>query len=90
MFVQTIEDEDISAPPPVKKLKKSQCTPLFMCAYRMRGTCKLVIISFSCFLPITQQSALEAFIYRLIGTRQKLNLFFNSFGFPSVLELQNN
>ncbi|XP_048730865.1 methylthioribulose-1-phosphate dehydratase-like isoform X2 [Ostrea edulis] len=36
MFVQTINDEDISAPPPAKKLKKSQCTPLFMCAYKMR------------------------------------------------------
>lgn len=36
MFVQTIDDEDISTPPPAKKLKKSQCTPLFMCAYRMR------------------------------------------------------
>jgi hypothetical protein len=37
MFVQTIDDEDISVPPPAKKLKKSQCTPLFMCAYKMRG-----------------------------------------------------
>ena len=75
MFVQTIEDEDISAPPPVKKLKKSQCTPLFMCAYRMRGTCKRVIIYFSSFLPITQLAAMGAFLYSLIGTCQKLNLF---------------
>ena len=75
--MQTIEDEDISAPPPVKKLKKSQCTPLFMCAYRMRGTCKLVIISFSCsYLSLMHLAALGAFIYRLIGTRQKLNVLF--------------
>ncbi|XP_069132762.1 methylthioribulose-1-phosphate dehydratase-like [Argopecten irradians] len=36
LFVQTIDDEDISGPPPSKKLKKSQCTPLFMNAYTMR------------------------------------------------------
>nr|CAH7720624.1 unnamed protein product [Callosobruchus chinensis] len=37
MFVQTIEGEDLELPPPEKKLKKSQCTPLFMCAYTMRN-----------------------------------------------------
>ncbi|CAG9862892.1 unnamed protein product [Phyllotreta striolata] len=37
MFVQTIDNEDIEVPPPGKKLKKSQCTPLFMCAYTMRN-----------------------------------------------------
>jgi len=31
LFVQNLQGEDISIPP--KKLKKSQCTPLFMCAY---------------------------------------------------------
>ncbi|XP_057667716.1 methylthioribulose-1-phosphate dehydratase [Diorhabda carinulata] len=37
MFVQTIDNKDLELPPPEKKLKKSQCTPLFMCAYTMRG-----------------------------------------------------
>ncbi|XP_026496343.2 probable methylthioribulose-1-phosphate dehydratase [Vanessa tameamea] len=36
LFVQTISDEDLELPPPDKKLKKSQCTPLFMLAYRER------------------------------------------------------
>ncbi|EMP28167.1 Putative methylthioribulose-1-phosphate dehydratase [Chelonia mydas] len=37
MFVCDIEERDISGPPPHKQLKKSQCTPLFMNAYTMRG-----------------------------------------------------
>ncbi|XP_050811451.1 methylthioribulose-1-phosphate dehydratase isoform X1 [Gopherus flavomarginatus] len=37
MFVCDMEERDISGPPPHKKLKKSQCTPLFMNAYTMRG-----------------------------------------------------
>ncbi|KAL5007202.1 hypothetical protein ScPMuIL_016008 [Solemya velum] len=37
LFVQTLEGEDISGPPPHKKLKKSQCTPLFMNAFTLRG-----------------------------------------------------
>lgn len=37
MFVCDIEEQDISCPPACKKLKKSQCTPLFMNAYTMRG-----------------------------------------------------
>ncbi|XP_059150815.1 methylthioribulose-1-phosphate dehydratase-like isoform X1 [Physella acuta] len=37
LFVQTIDGEDILTPPPAKKLKKSQCTPLFMNAYTMRN-----------------------------------------------------
>ncbi|CAK1585648.1 unnamed protein product [Parnassius mnemosyne] len=37
LFVQTIHDEDLELPPPEKKLKKSQCTPLFMLAYRERN-----------------------------------------------------
>lgn len=48
MFVQTIDDEDISTPPPAKKLKKSQCTPLFMCAYRMRGKIYTGLTVFFC------------------------------------------
>ncbi|KAJ8299408.1 hypothetical protein KUTeg_023468 [Tegillarca granosa] len=36
MFVQLIDGEDVCGPPPAKKLKKSQCTPLFMNAYTMR------------------------------------------------------
>ncbi|XP_048242388.1 methylthioribulose-1-phosphate dehydratase-like [Haliotis rufescens] len=37
LFVQTIDNKDITEPPPSKKLKKSQCTPLFMNAYTMRN-----------------------------------------------------
>lgn len=36
MFVQDINGTDLELPPPEKKLKKSQCTPLFMCAYIRR------------------------------------------------------
>ncbi|TEA33979.1 hypothetical protein DBR06_SOUSAS2310080 [Sousa chinensis] len=35
--VQKERIQDISGPPPYKNLKKSQCTPLFMNAYTMRG-----------------------------------------------------
>ncbi|KAM7015330.1 methylthioribulose-1-phosphate dehydratase isoform 1-T1 [Tautogolabrus adspersus] len=37
MFVCDVEEKDISCPPAWKKYKKSQCTPLFMNAYTMRG-----------------------------------------------------
>ncbi|XP_036115195.1 methylthioribulose-1-phosphate dehydratase isoform X3 [Molossus molossus] len=37
MFVCDINGKDISGPPPCKNLKKSQCTPLFMNAYTLRG-----------------------------------------------------
>ncbi|ESO87243.1 hypothetical protein LOTGIDRAFT_210645 [Lottia gigantea] len=37
LFVQNIKGVDIETPPPAKKLKKSQCTPLFMCAYTVRN-----------------------------------------------------
>ncbi|KAI8780782.1 methylthioribulose-1-phosphate dehydratase [Biomphalaria glabrata] len=37
IFVQTIDEKDIYLPPASKKLKKSQCTPLFMNAYTMRN-----------------------------------------------------
>lgn len=37
LFVQTIDEEDLCCPPKAKKLKKSQCTPLFMNAYTMRN-----------------------------------------------------
>ncbi|XP_041366028.1 methylthioribulose-1-phosphate dehydratase-like [Gigantopelta aegis] len=37
LFIQTLDNEDISGPPEAKKLKKSQCTPLFMNAYTMRN-----------------------------------------------------
>ena len=33
LFVQDITGKDLKVPPVAKKLKKSQCTPLFMCAY---------------------------------------------------------
>lgn len=37
MFVQDISGNDLELPPEEKKLKKSQCTPLFMCAYTRRN-----------------------------------------------------
>lgn len=37
MFVQDISGNDLELPPKEKKLKKSQCTPLFMCAYTRRN-----------------------------------------------------
>ncbi|KAL2088939.1 hypothetical protein ACEWY4_015838 [Coilia grayii] len=37
MFVCDVDERDISFPPPWKRLKKSQCTPLFMNAYTMRS-----------------------------------------------------
>ncbi|XP_017770524.1 PREDICTED: methylthioribulose-1-phosphate dehydratase [Nicrophorus vespilloides] len=37
IFVQDIKGKDLELPPPEKKLKKSQCTPLFMCAYTSRN-----------------------------------------------------
>lgn len=33
LFIQDIHGQDLKLPPPCKGLKKSQCTPLFMCAY---------------------------------------------------------
>lgn len=46
MFVCDIEERDISGPPLHKKLKKSQCTPLFMNAYTMRGMQQLLLLLF--------------------------------------------
>ncbi|XP_069479471.1 methylthioribulose-1-phosphate dehydratase isoform X6 [Ambystoma mexicanum] len=37
LFVCDIEERDLCSPPAYKNLKKSQCTPLFMNAYTMRG-----------------------------------------------------
>nr|CAD7265643.1 unnamed protein product [Timema shepardi] len=37
LFVQDINGRDLELPAPEKKLKKSQCTPLFMCAYVARN-----------------------------------------------------
>ena len=37
LFVQTIDNIDVEGPPPDKKLKKSECTPLFMAAYKYAG-----------------------------------------------------
>nr|CAG4642021.1 EOG090X0D1G [Eurycercus lamellatus] len=37
LFVQDMNGKDLKLPPPAKALKKSQCTPLFMCAYTERG-----------------------------------------------------
>lgn len=37
MFVCDMDENELCSPPPEKKLKKSQCTPLFMNAFTMRG-----------------------------------------------------
>ncbi|XP_022180883.1 probable methylthioribulose-1-phosphate dehydratase isoform X2 [Myzus persicae] len=37
LFVQNLDGEDIIVPEPEKKLSKSQCTPIFMCAYTERN-----------------------------------------------------
>ncbi|KAL1131912.1 hypothetical protein AAG570_011523 [Ranatra chinensis] len=37
LFVQDMDGNDLELPEPGKKLKKSQCTPLFMCAYKRRN-----------------------------------------------------
>lgn len=37
LFVQNIQGKDLELPPAEKNLKKSQCTPLFMCAYKERN-----------------------------------------------------
>jgi len=41
LFIQNMEGEDLVFPPEYKKLKKSQCTPLFMVAYKQcnAGAC---------------------------------------------------
>jgi len=37
LFIQNMDGEDIQTPPEYKKLSKSQCTPLFMVAYKKRN-----------------------------------------------------
>ncbi|XP_063703524.1 probable methylthioribulose-1-phosphate dehydratase isoform X2 [Culicoides brevitarsis] len=37
LFITNMDGEDIQKPPEYKKLSKSQCTPLFMLAYRQRN-----------------------------------------------------
>ncbi|XP_045476435.1 probable methylthioribulose-1-phosphate dehydratase [Harmonia axyridis] len=37
LFVQDMSGNDLELPPKEKKLRKSQCTPLFMCAYKFRN-----------------------------------------------------
>lgn len=37
LFIQNLDGEDVQEPPEYKKLTKSQCTPLFMLAYRHRN-----------------------------------------------------
>lgn len=37
LFIQNIEGDDLQTPPDYKKLTKSQCTPLFMLAYKERN-----------------------------------------------------
>ncbi|XP_035725812.1 probable methylthioribulose-1-phosphate dehydratase [Vespa mandarinia] len=42
IFVQDINGKDLELPPAEKKLKKSQCTPLFMCAYLRRNASAVI------------------------------------------------
>eukprot|EP00127_Corallochytrium_limacisporum_P007292 Clim_evm33s246 gene=Clim_evmTU33s246 len=37
LFELDLEEEVLAAPPEYKKFRPSQCTPLFMCAYELRG-----------------------------------------------------
>lgn len=37
LFIQNMDGDDLQVPPDFKKLTKSQCTPLFMLAYRDRN-----------------------------------------------------
>ncbi|XP_001655755.2 probable methylthioribulose-1-phosphate dehydratase isoform X4 [Aedes aegypti] len=37
LFIQNIDGDDLQLPPDYKKLTKSQCTPLFMLAYREKN-----------------------------------------------------
>lgn len=37
LFVQDMDERFLAGPPPHKKLRKSECTPLFMNAYTLRG-----------------------------------------------------
>ncbi|KAL1399456.1 hypothetical protein pipiens_008201 [Culex pipiens pipiens] len=37
LFIQNIDGDDLQSPPDYKKLSKSQCTPLFMLAYREKN-----------------------------------------------------
>lgn len=37
LFIQNMAGDDLAIPPASRCLKKSQCTPLFMCAYTKRG-----------------------------------------------------
>jgi methylthioribulose-1-phosphate dehydratase len=37
IFVLDVDGKDLELPPAEKKLKKSQCLPLFMCVYVNRG-----------------------------------------------------
>uniref|UniRef100_W5K8K3 Methylthioribulose-1-phosphate dehydratase n=1 Tax=Astyanax mexicanus TaxID=7994 RepID=W5K8K3_ASTMX len=59
MFVCDIDEKDISAPPASKKLKKSQCTPLFMNAYTMRGAQAVIHSHSKAAFRITHQEMIK-------------------------------
>eukprot|EP01013_Petalomonas_cantuscygni_P003856 TRINITY_DN14100_c0_g1_i1.p1 TRINITY_DN14100_c0_g1~~TRINITY_DN14100_c0_g1_i1.p1 ORF type:complete len:417 (-),score=86.63 TRINITY_DN14100_c0_g1_i1:3-1253(-) len=42
MFVCTLSGADVVLPPPARALKKSQCTPLFLCAYTQRKAAAVI------------------------------------------------
>ena len=45
LFVQDLDGKDLEVPAPERNLKKSQCTPLFMCAYRSKHNIFVQFIS---------------------------------------------
>ena len=53
LFVQDIDGKDLELPPEDKKLKKSQCTPLFMCAYTARGAGAVIHTHSKCAVMVT-------------------------------------
>ncbi|KAG3285475.1 APAF1 interacting protein [Ictidomys tridecemlineatus] len=65
MFVCDINERDISGPPASKKLKKSQCTPLFMNAYTMRGMPEMPLTPgiFAERAPLSNSSYYFSYIY---------------------------
>ncbi|XP_032222586.1 probable methylthioribulose-1-phosphate dehydratase [Nematostella vectensis] len=76
LFIHDSEDKEIAHPPPEKKLKRSQCVPLFMFAYSMRGA-GAVIHSHSKYAVMVSLLDQEATEFR-ITHQQMIKGIFNS------------
>ncbi|XP_039278981.1 methylthioribulose-1-phosphate dehydratase-like [Nilaparvata lugens] len=61
LFVQDVFGKDISLPADEKRLKRSQCTPLFMCAYRARNAGAVIHTHSQAALLITMLYPLKEF-----------------------------